>query len=195
MNKAFRHFKYFTAGLLGKFFLDDSPTFRFNSLLGFSRFRPSQFLAFLKWVELFHFWKECYMFCDGLPGILIFGDDLDFMKSFRQEIRKLRKQVLFLFQNVYVSTFPEIIDFYLSSQLCDAFLITAAPSTFGWWLAFFARNQTAVYYLQDRRPSSTIPHLQVSEQAALFVFFSVCKEGRFTINHFPLFHEVTLFSM
>ncbi|VDO68780.1 unnamed protein product [Heligmosomoides polygyrus] len=42
-------------------------------------------------------------------------------------------------------------DLYISSRMCQSFLITAVTSTFGWWLAFFAPNQEAVYYMPDHR--------------------------------------------
>ncbi|KHJ79451.1 hypothetical protein OESDEN_20902, partial [Oesophagostomum dentatum] len=51
-----------------------------------------------------------------------------------------------------VSHFNEFEDFFISSRLCRAFLMSAPTSTFGWWLAFFTRNQDAVYYLNDSRP-------------------------------------------
>ncbi|VDP21354.1 unnamed protein product [Heligmosomoides polygyrus] len=57
-----------------------------------------------------------------------------------------------IFQAVTVSTFKEATDFYLSSQVCRSFLITAVTSTFGWWLAFFSIDQNAVFYVTDHRP-------------------------------------------
>ncbi|KAK6047190.1 hypothetical protein COOONC_15303 [Cooperia oncophora] len=51
----------------------------------------------------------------------------------------------------FVSHFEEAVELYLSSQLCRAFLITAATSTFGWWLAFFVPNQNDVFYIFDNR--------------------------------------------
>ncbi|KHJ95464.1 hypothetical protein OESDEN_04588 [Oesophagostomum dentatum] len=51
-----------------------------------------------------------------------------------------------------VSHFDEFEDFFISSRLCRAFLMSAPTSTFGWWLAFFTRNTDAVYYLNDSRP-------------------------------------------
>ncbi|EPB75842.1 hypothetical protein ANCCEY_05082 [Ancylostoma ceylanicum] len=53
---------------------------------------------------------------------------------------------------VLVSKFKDYIDLYISSKLCEAFLITAVTSTFGWWLAFFAPGQDAIYYMPDTRP-------------------------------------------
>ncbi|EPB75843.1 hypothetical protein ANCCEY_05083 [Ancylostoma ceylanicum] len=55
---------------------------------------------------------------------------------------------------VLVSKFNPYVDLYVSSKLCEAFLITAATSTFGWWLAFFAPGQDAVYYMPDTKPHS-----------------------------------------
>ncbi|KAK6727932.1 hypothetical protein RB195_005536 [Necator americanus] len=51
-----------------------------------------------------------------------------------------------------ISTFSEGVDFYVSSQACAAFFMSAPISTFGWWLAFFTPNQSAVYYMDDKRP-------------------------------------------
>ncbi|RCN35214.1 hypothetical protein ANCCAN_18929 [Ancylostoma caninum] len=52
---------------------------------------------------------------------------------------------------MYISQFTDALDLYVSSQICDSFFITAATSTFGWWLAFFARDQSNVHYVLDSR--------------------------------------------
>ncbi|EYB91964.1 hypothetical protein Y032_0200g1707 [Ancylostoma ceylanicum] len=52
---------------------------------------------------------------------------------------------------VLISKFDEYMDLYVSSQLCRSFLISAVTSTFGWWLAFFAYGQNAIYYMPDER--------------------------------------------
>ncbi|KIH56411.1 hypothetical protein ANCDUO_13408 [Ancylostoma duodenale] len=50
-----------------------------------------------------------------------------------------------------ISTFSEGVDLFVASQVCGAFFISAATSTFGWWLAFFTNNQRAIYYMDDKR--------------------------------------------
>lgn len=91
----------------------------------------------------------------GLKRFLIFGDNRSFMSNLSRiivESGKLNKDA------VAISTFKEGTDFYLSSQVCRSFLITAVTSTFGWWLAFFSTNQDAVYYVTDyRRHADKIP--------------------------------------
>ncbi|CAJ0602547.1 unnamed protein product [Cylicocyclus nassatus] len=54
-------------------------------------------------------------------------------------------------KTVYVSNFSVPVDLYAASQLCTSFLITATTSTFGWWLAFFSKNQHNVFYMSDKR--------------------------------------------
>ncbi|KAL6737500.1 hypothetical protein Aduo_011136 [Ancylostoma duodenale] len=85
----------------------------------------------------------------GLSQFMIFGDDHAFMENMAQAIIKngnWDKDV------VFVSKFEEYLDLYMSSKLCKAFLISAVTSTFGWWLAFFAPGQDAIYYMPDTRP-------------------------------------------
>ncbi|CAJ0602893.1 unnamed protein product [Cylicocyclus nassatus] len=55
------------------------------------------------------------------------------------------------YEAVFISNFTVPVDMYASSQLCTSFLITAPVSTFGWWLAFFSKNQNNVFYLLDKR--------------------------------------------
>ncbi|VDL77958.1 unnamed protein product [Nippostrongylus brasiliensis] len=50
-----------------------------------------------------------------------------------------------------ISDNTEFEDFYVASEICSAFLMSSALSTFGWWLAFFTRNQSTVYYANDKR--------------------------------------------
>ncbi|EYC05516.1 hypothetical protein Y032_0081g1416 [Ancylostoma ceylanicum] len=76
-----------------------------------------------------------------LKQFFIFGDDLSFMRRVAQQLQDREKR------DARVSTFSEFEDFYLSSQICGSFLISAAASTFGWWLAFFSTNQSSVYYI------------------------------------------------
>ncbi|EPB75841.1 hypothetical protein ANCCEY_05081 [Ancylostoma ceylanicum] len=85
----------------------------------------------------------------ALQTFMIFGDDQEFMENMAQAIIEngnWDKDV------VFVSKFEEYIDLYISSKLCKAFLISAVTSTFGWWLAFFAPGQDAIYYMPDTRP-------------------------------------------
>ncbi|RCN32191.1 hypothetical protein ANCCAN_22004 [Ancylostoma caninum] len=86
----------------------------------------------------------------GLRNYLIFGDDKEFMSSLATELE--RDTSIGTQTKAFVSMFPEITDFYLSSRLCNALLLSAASSTFGWWLGFFARNQDGVYYYKSGRP-------------------------------------------
>ncbi|KAL6741515.1 hypothetical protein Aduo_014762 [Ancylostoma duodenale] len=87
----------------------------------------------------------------GSEHYMIFGDDQKFMKNLARELEIAdgrRKKT------AYVSSYNEFEDMYVSSQLCTSFLLTNAMSTFGWWLAFFAPNQDAIYYINDQRPQS-----------------------------------------
>ncbi|EPB79298.1 hypothetical protein ANCCEY_01591 [Ancylostoma ceylanicum] len=86
----------------------------------------------------------------GLGNYLIFGDDKAFMSSLATELE--RDTFTGAQPKAFISMFSEVTDFYLSSQLCSALLLSAASSTFGWWLGFFARNQNAVYYYKSGRP-------------------------------------------
>ncbi|KHJ96776.1 hypothetical protein OESDEN_03261 [Oesophagostomum dentatum] len=87
------------------------------------------------------FWK--------LRNFLIFGDEQDFMRTLASHI--INRSTITEKRTAYVSTFPEMSDFYISSRLCRSFLLSAASSTMGWWLAFFARDQDAIYYYKDGR--------------------------------------------
>ncbi|KAK6728568.1 hypothetical protein RB195_005919 [Necator americanus] len=82
----------------------------------------------------------------NLTEYVIFGDDQDFMGKLAKELRKngsTNDEI------VHISRHSELEDFFISSQVCKAFLISAPVSTFGWWLAFFAPNQDSVYYMND----------------------------------------------
>ncbi|CAJ0608154.1 unnamed protein product [Cylicocyclus nassatus] len=85
----------------------------------------------------------------NLSHFMIFGDDQQFMKKMSKNIMKEGR-----WRNgaVAISNYTESTDLYLASQICSSFLIAAVTSTFGWWLAFFAQDQNAVYYLNDTRP-------------------------------------------
>ncbi|VDK75960.1 unnamed protein product [Cylicostephanus goldi] len=91
----------------------------------------------------------------NISNFLIFGDDNDFMVRLSQAIVKdggWRNDA------VAISSYDETMDLYLASQMCSSFLISAILSTFGWWLAFFVRDQNAVYYINYTRPNSeTVP--------------------------------------
>ncbi|CAJ0605666.1 unnamed protein product [Cylicocyclus nassatus] len=89
----------------------------------------------------------------NITRFLIFGDDQQFMTNMSQAIIKDGR-----FENdaVIVSNYHESMDLYLSSQMCRSFLISAAVSTFGWWLAFFAKDQSAVCYLNVTRPNALV---------------------------------------
>ncbi|CAJ0607880.1 unnamed protein product, partial [Cylicocyclus nassatus] len=86
---------------------------------------------------------------------MIFGDDKKFMTNMSRNIVNSGgwKDDL-----LAISKYKDYLDLFLASQLCSSFLITAATSTFGWWLAFFVQNQNAVYYLNDtRRHADKVP--------------------------------------
>ncbi|ETN69495.1 hypothetical protein NECAME_15266 [Necator americanus] len=86
----------------------------------------------------------------GLYRFLIFGDDRKFMRWIAEDLElDEHKNRRFI---ASISTFSEGVDFYVSSQACAAFFMSAPISTFGWWLAFFTPNQSAVYYMDDKRP-------------------------------------------
>ncbi|KHJ96775.1 hypothetical protein OESDEN_03260 [Oesophagostomum dentatum] len=86
---------------------------------------------------------------EGLSKILFFGDDKDFMDTLAKMV--VNGSFINEKKSAYMSTFSEISEFYISSRLCKSFLLSASSSTFGWWLAFFARGQDAVYYYKDGR--------------------------------------------
>ncbi|RCN24906.1 hypothetical protein ANCCAN_29388 [Ancylostoma caninum] len=90
--------------------------------------------------------KQCVY--KGLSQFMVFGDDHAFMESMAQAIIKNGNWDRDV---VFVSKFKEYLDLYISSKLCKAFLISAATSTFGWWLAFLAPGQDAIYYMPDTR--------------------------------------------
>ncbi|KHJ90658.1 hypothetical protein OESDEN_09495 [Oesophagostomum dentatum] len=83
----------------------------------------------------------------NISQFMIFGDDKDFMQNMSTLLIEKEESSDY---KIFVSDFSEELDLYLSSQLCSSFLMSAANSTFGWWLAFFARDQNNVYYLNDR---------------------------------------------
>ncbi|KHJ96774.1 hypothetical protein OESDEN_03259 [Oesophagostomum dentatum] len=85
----------------------------------------------------------------GLNRYLIYGDDQDFMQKIADKLKHDEKGVQRFVAET--STFSEGIDLYIASQVCGAFFMSAATSTFGWWLAFFTPNQNAVYYMDDKR--------------------------------------------
>ncbi|EPB77609.1 hypothetical protein ANCCEY_03281 [Ancylostoma ceylanicum] len=84
----------------------------------------------------------------GLSRFLIFGDDKNFMNEMSLSIVNRGN---WSEDAVLISKFDEYMDLYVSSQLCRSFLISAVTSTFGWWLAFFAYGQNAIYYMPDER--------------------------------------------
>ncbi|KAL6729256.1 hypothetical protein Aduo_000329 [Ancylostoma duodenale] len=89
----------------------------------------------------------------GLSKFLIFGDDKDFMRSLATQLVSSPSDRTKRIQTVRISEFSEIADLYISYRLCSAFLMSAASSTFGWWLAFFSQDQDSVYYYKDKRPT------------------------------------------
>ncbi|EYC28019.1 hypothetical protein Y032_0008g292 [Ancylostoma ceylanicum] len=85
----------------------------------------------------------------GLGNYLIFGDDKEFMSALARHLAQDTSAGTQ--KRAFISSFSETTDFYLSSRLCSALLLSAASSTFGWWLGFFARNQNGVYYYRSGR--------------------------------------------
>ncbi|CAJ0608141.1 unnamed protein product [Cylicocyclus nassatus] len=91
----------------------------------------------------------------NISHFMIFGDDQRFMTNMSHSIVMNGGWPN---ETVAISTYEESLDLFLASQICSSFLITAATSTFGWWLAFFVQNQNAVYYLNDtRRHADKVP--------------------------------------
>ncbi|KIH61604.1 hypothetical protein ANCDUO_08120 [Ancylostoma duodenale] len=82
---------------------------------------------------------------DGASQFMFFGDDQNFMGRLEEAIARTST---YRRDAMHISQFTDALDLYISSQICDSFLITAATSTFGWWLAFFARDQSNVYYVK-----------------------------------------------
>ncbi|KAL6729261.1 hypothetical protein Aduo_000334 [Ancylostoma duodenale] len=85
----------------------------------------------------------------GLEKFLVFGDDPLFMKSIADNLELDEEGKRRYIADI--STFSEGVDLFVASQVCGAFFISAATSTFGWWLAFFTNNQRAIYYMDDKR--------------------------------------------
>ncbi|KAK6754699.1 hypothetical protein RB195_013594 [Necator americanus] len=85
----------------------------------------------------------------NISQFMIFGDDQQFMRNMSFAIVRDGK---WADNAVLISKYEESMDLYIASQMCKSFLITAVTSTFGWWLAFFIPNQSAVFYMPDRRP-------------------------------------------
>ncbi|PIO63535.1 hypothetical protein TELCIR_14866 [Teladorsagia circumcincta] len=84
----------------------------------------------------------------GVERFVIFGDDREFMQNLSHVIIR---EGNWRPNAAFISQFSEAIDFYVASQVCRSFLITAATSSFGWWLAFFVADQNSIYYLPDER--------------------------------------------
>ncbi|KIH53244.1 hypothetical protein ANCDUO_16634 [Ancylostoma duodenale] len=84
----------------------------------------------------------------NISQFLIFGDHERFMRAMAEEIVE---EGHWKANAVLISEFNEAVDLYVASRMCKAFLIAAFTSSFGWWLAFFIPDQTAVYYLPDTR--------------------------------------------
>ncbi|EYC14625.1 hypothetical protein Y032_0040g311 [Ancylostoma ceylanicum] len=117
----------------------------------------------------------------GSQRYLIFGDDPKFMRKLANKLDmadESRKKTS------YISTYNEFEDMYVSSQICSSFLITNAMSTFGWWLAFFAPNQDAIYYMNDQRPQSEMEGISRTPGSAshrwidLSLLYSINIDGR-----------------
>ncbi|VDL72655.1 unnamed protein product [Nippostrongylus brasiliensis] len=85
-----------------------------------------------------------------LGRYLIFGDDRKFMKRLADRLSTQTEEAIFSTQNIYE-------DFYLSSRLCRAFLISSGVSTSGWTLAFFTQNQiTAQMNIPPKIPKPAV---------------------------------------
>ncbi|CAB07352.1 L-Fucosyltransferase [Caenorhabditis elegans] len=67
---------------------------------------------------------------------VFFGDDYEFMDSLRNRTSKI---------NAFVSQNSPADDLLYAKSNCDVVLITAAHSTFGWWMGYFSKGNR-VYY-------------------------------------------------
>ncbi|CAI46608.2 L-Fucosyltransferase [Caenorhabditis elegans] len=56
-----------------------------------------------------------------------------------------------------------IDDLYFSQVYCDSVLITAPSSTFGWWIGYLSKNQSAVYYRDIRETTDEVKYQMVEE--------------------------------
>ncbi|KHJ96180.1 hypothetical protein OESDEN_03863 [Oesophagostomum dentatum] len=84
-----------------------------------------------------------------ISQFLIFGDD----KEIKRDVAVLLRESNTSKENTAIaSNNDEAVDLYVSSRICNSFLMATVTSTFGWWLAFFAPNQHHVFYLPDKRP-------------------------------------------
>ncbi|PAV85494.1 hypothetical protein WR25_23493 isoform B [Diploscapter pachys] len=83
---------------------------------------------------------------------IIFGDDQSYMKDLSTNVKR---DPAFKDSKIIINTnkLPGE-DFYISSKLCSSFLMTNPESTFGWFLAFFSKQNNHVYFDHDMRSRS-----------------------------------------
>ncbi|CCD68369.1 L-Fucosyltransferase [Caenorhabditis elegans] len=62
-----------------------------------------------------------------------------------------------------METSEAIKDLYFAQIHCDAVLITAPSSTFGWWLGYLSKNQSSVYYRDIQETEDMVKHQMVEE--------------------------------
>ncbi|KHJ89826.1 hypothetical protein OESDEN_10340 [Oesophagostomum dentatum] len=105
----------------------------------------------------------------NISRFMIFGDDQGFMSQMAMKLSDGSQNV----NATFVSSFTDGTDLYIASRACKSFLISAATSTFGWWLAFFTRFQNNVYYLADRRQ-----HADKRPSKELFLYVSLLFEQK-----------------
>ncbi|EYB85044.1 hypothetical protein Y032_0305g1942 [Ancylostoma ceylanicum] len=101
-----------------------------------------------------------------LEQYIVFGDDQVFIKNLAGNITQYNNGS---HVEAYASHFNEFEDFFVSSRACAAFLMSAPTSTFGWWLAFFAPNQEAVYYINNGRAL-----MQKKPNRDIFLSWALC---------------------
>ncbi|CAP25493.2 Protein CBG04865 [Caenorhabditis briggsae] len=92
-----------------------------------------------------HFIKSSMDFVQNQEGrsrkhmaTVFFGDDFSFMDS-------LRNRTVYNTQDAFVSQNSPSDDLLYSKANCDVVIITAAHSTFGWWMGYLSKGNT-VYY-------------------------------------------------
>ncbi|CAI4230028.1 unnamed protein product [Auanema sp. JU1783] len=69
---------------------------------------------------------------------------------------QMRKRSNLNYDITFAPTLTPEIDLAFSRQFCDAVLITAPSSTFGWWLGYLAKDKADVYYRDITQTSDQV---------------------------------------
>ncbi|WKX89678.1 hypothetical protein Q1695_008932 [Nippostrongylus brasiliensis] len=83
----------------------------------------------------------------GAKRFFIFAEQHTFAAAMEHTLRTIASWQ----PNVYVSDFTQEMETFVVSQLCDSVLLTDIESKHSFWIGFFAKNQSAVYYLTTKK--------------------------------------------